>query len=87
MEGTLKAVVGYRLKDLSLEANPNVNLGLSITIDEDGLSAHVFNSSNMLILGRISFKLQENCLTAGASDGVNEPQVTELHRFPPAPEP
>ncbi len=83
----MKAVVGYRLKDLSPEANPSVNVGLSITLDEDGLSAFVFDTSNMLILGRISFKLQENCLTAGVSDGVNEPQVTELRRFPPAPGP
>ncbi len=83
----MKAVVDYRLKDLSLEANPKVNLALSITLDEDGLSAYVFDTSSMLILGRISLKLQENCLTAGASAGANEPQADELHRFPPAAEP
>lgn len=80
----MKAVVGYRLKDLSPEANPKVNLAFSITLDEDGLSAFVFDTSCMVILGRISLKLQENCLTAGASAGVDEPQVAELYKFPAA---
>jgi len=83
----LKAVVGYRLKDLSLEATPKVHLALSITLDEDGLSAYVFDTSSMLTLGRIKLKLQQNCLTAGVTAGANEPRADELHRFPPAAEP